>query len=85
MGYIGQLRPTVKLSRIEDFELNGKDWKYAEHLALKSKHATDAHYVKGIRAMENAAETWGDESNYFLKAAVQFAEEFDGWGGFESE
>ena len=30
----------------------------------------------------NAAETWGDDTNYYLKAAVKFAEEFDDWGGF---
>lgn len=32
--------------------------------------------------MKNAAETWGDEKQFFLKAAVKFATEFDGWGGF---
>lgn len=32
----------------------------------------------------NAAGTWGDKSDYYLKAAIKFAEEFDGWG-FESE
>jgi hypothetical protein len=26
--------------------------------------------------------TWGDHDEFFLKAAVKFAEEFDGWGGF---
>ncbi|GAB7348014.1 hypothetical protein MBLNU459_g5507t1 [Dothideomycetes sp. NU459] len=34
------------------------------------------------RAMKEAANTWGDESQYFLKAAVDFSEKFDGWGGF---
>jgi len=32
--------------------------------------------------MENAADTWGDKSGYYLKAAVKFADEFNGWGGF---
>lgn len=31
------------------------------------------------------AETWGDESGIFLKAAVKFAEEFEHWGGFGAE
>lgn len=36
----------------------------------------------GIRALKNAAETWGDDDQYYLKAATNFSQEFDGWGGF---
>lgn len=32
--------------------------------------------------MMNAAQTWGDDNQFYLKAAVKFAEGFDGWGGF---
>ena len=32
--------------------------------------------------MKEAANTWGDGDEFYLKAAVKFAEEFDGWGGF---
>lgn len=32
--------------------------------------------------MKEAANTWGDEDCYFLKAAVHFSEHFGGWGGF---
>lgn len=32
--------------------------------------------------MKEAAKTWGDESEYYLKAAVRFADEFEHWGGF---
>ena len=32
--------------------------------------------------MQDAAKTWPDDKRYFLKAAVRFATEFDGWGGF---
>jgi hypothetical protein len=35
------------------------------------------------RALKVAAQTWGDESQLYLKAAVRFASEFDSWGGFE--
>ena len=42
----------------------------------------DAHFVKGCRAMKNGAETWGDKDEWFLKCAVRFSGEFDGWGGF---
>jgi hypothetical protein len=33
------------------------------------------------RSMQEAAKTWGDEDEYFLKAAVKLSEEFNGWGG----
>jgi len=29
--------------------------------------------------MKTAAETFGDKSQYFLKAAVKFSDGFDGW------
>ena len=35
-----------------------------------------------LRALKEAAKTWGDDSEFFLKAAVKFADEFDDWGGF---
>jgi len=35
--------------------------------------------------MQEAANTWGDSDQYFLKAAVRFAEEFDHWGGFGNQ
>lgn len=38
----------------------------------------------GIRALKEAAETWGDESDFFLKAAVRFATDFTSWGGFSA-
>ncbi|KAL9053970.1 MAG: hypothetical protein Q9162_004460 [Coniocarpon cinnabarinum] len=79
MSYIGQLRPAINLKEIEDVDVKGKDWPYVNDLAINSRHATDAHYVKGLRAMMNAAETWGDASQFYLKAAVKFAEDFSGW------
>lgn len=35
--------------------------------------------------MKNISETWGDGSQYFEKAAVKFADEFEHWGGFSTE
>jgi hypothetical protein len=32
--------------------------------------------------MKVAAETWSDEGQFYLKAAVKFADEFENWGGF---
>jgi hypothetical protein len=80
--YICQLRPYIDVSRISDVELDGKDWKYVGHMALSGKYRLDAHYVKALRAMEEADNTWDDQDGYWLKAAVKFADEFRGWGGF---
>ncbi|BDD63501.1 hypothetical protein MAP00_008382 [Monascus purpureus] len=80
--YISQLRPEIDLDRIKSYELNGRDWDWAAGKAVKGDYYTDAHYVKAIRAFGEAARTWGDPEKRYLKAAVKFAEEFDGWGGF---
>ncbi|OCK80976.1 hypothetical protein K432DRAFT_381735 [Lepidopterella palustris CBS 459.81] len=80
--YIAQLRPDIKMEKINDYDLKGRDWKFVVDKALNSKHSLDAHFVKALRAMKVAAETWGDESKFYLKAAVKFADEFQNWGGF---
>ncbi|KAF2196285.1 hypothetical protein GQ43DRAFT_266023 [Delitschia confertaspora ATCC 74209] len=83
--YIAQTRPTIDLDAINGFKLEGRGWKYVVHEALSSPQSLDAHYVKALRAMKVAAETWGDEGyseQYYLKAAVKFAAEFKHWGGF---
>jgi len=46
--YIAQLRPTIELEKITDYGLKGRDWDFVNDKALNSKHATDAHYVKGL-------------------------------------
>ena len=38
-----------------------------------------------LRSMHVASETWGDDDQYYLKAAVKFADEFEHWGGFGTE
>ncbi|KAF2836371.1 hypothetical protein M501DRAFT_997136 [Patellaria atrata CBS 101060] len=80
--YITQLRPTIKLDRIEKYDLKGRDWKFVEHKALSSKWAFDAHYVKALRSMKEAAITWGDDGQFYLKASVKFADTFTNWAGF---
>jgi hypothetical protein len=35
--------------------------------------------------MKEISETWGDDSQYYEKAAVKFADEFEHWGGFSAE
>ncbi|KAL8987718.1 MAG: hypothetical protein Q9169_008664 [Polycauliona sp. 2 TL-2023] len=78
--YITQHRPEIILSSVSDFDLKGRGWEWVDKRAVEGKHALDAHFVKGLRAMRTAKETWGDEEGFYLKAAVRFGEEFDGWG-----
>ncbi|KAL8665329.1 MAG: hypothetical protein Q9202_002380 [Teloschistes flavicans] len=80
--YITQLRPEVRLTAVTDYDRKDKDWNWVNKKALQGEHALDAHYVKALRAMKAAAETWEDDDEFYLKAAVRFAEEFNGWGGF---
>lgn len=80
--YIAQLRPPIKVENILDYELKGRDWKWVESQAVGNKRSFDAHYVKALRAMKVAAQTWGDKEEFYLKAAVKLGEEFDGWDGF---
>ncbi|KAL9030567.1 MAG: hypothetical protein Q9196_001328 [Gyalolechia fulgens] len=80
--YIAQLRPEAVLTSVTDYDRKGRDWGWVDEQAVQGKHALDAHYVKALRAMKTAAETWGDGDEFYLKAAVKFTDEFDGWGGF---
>ncbi|KAF2682458.1 hypothetical protein K458DRAFT_59101 [Lentithecium fluviatile CBS 122367] len=96
--YIAQVRPGINLDTIKDYDLKGKNWKFVLDKALNSAHSLDAHFVKGkqrhysrlfcllaiaaLRSMKVASETWGDPEQYYLKAAVKFADEFGDWGGF---
>jgi hypothetical protein len=80
--FIAQLRPRINIDTIKLVELDSRDWKYVTNKALKGKYRTDAHYVKALRSMHEASTTWGDPNNFYLRAAVRFADEFEGWGGF---
>lgn len=81
--YVAQLRPAVNIQAIEGYDIHGKDWEWINKQAIDGKSALDAHFVKALRAMKEAAQTWGDEDSFYLKAAVKFASEFSGWGGFD--
>ncbi|KAJ8603171.1 hypothetical protein MRB53_042224 [Persea americana] len=72
-------RPKIDLSLIENVDKPEHGWKEAIHLAVDGEHSTDAHYVKAIRAMREAAQTWGDDDSFYLKAGTKFAKSFDGW------
>ncbi|KAI9831886.1 MAG: hypothetical protein M1819_004608 [Sarea resinae] len=82
--YTTQLTPHIDASLIPAYSLPaGKDtWTYLAHECLHGRWAKDAHFVKGVRALKVAAETWPHDADFYLHAAVKFAVEFDGWGGF---
>ncbi|KAH4350399.1 hypothetical protein HBH98_048540 [Parastagonospora nodorum] len=83
--YVAQMRPVVKKASGEQYDVKDKTWKHVVHNALEGPHSKDAHYVKTLRSLKTCAETWGDENKNYLAAAVKFADEFDGWGGFGAE
>lgn len=82
---MSQARPPINLDSVANVDLQGRDWSWVDKQALEAKQSSDEHYVKGLRAMKEAAQTWGDKDLFQLKAAVRLAAEFDGWGGFGSE
>ncbi|KAI0161709.1 hypothetical protein GGR52DRAFT_582296 [Hypoxylon sp. FL1284] len=77
--YISFLRPKIDPDYINPGDVAGKQWNYVENKALNGPYATDAHYVKVIRAIKEAARTWGDVHERYLAAAVRFADDFQGW------
>lgn len=81
--YISQLRPKIS-DDIEEKPVPGKGWKYVEDRAVNGEWATDSHYVKALRAMREAAFTWGDVHERYLVSATKFADDFHGWTGFGS-
>ncbi|KAI1609937.1 hypothetical protein EDD36DRAFT_60605 [Exophiala viscosa] len=77
--YITQSRPLIKKEYVTEYDLQGRNWDFVTDKALHGKHKFDAHFVKGCRAMLEAERTWGGQDEYWLKAAVKFADEFPGW------
>ncbi|OTA97321.1 hypothetical protein M434DRAFT_392040 [Hypoxylon sp. CO27-5] len=76
--YIAVLRPKIDPDNIGSGD--GKtQWDYVEDKALNGPYATDAHFVKVVRAIKEAARTWGDVHERYLNAAVRFADDFQGW------
>lgn len=78
--YIAELRPTIDEDYVPWPEGSAaKTWAYAEDKALNSRWATDAHFVKAVRALREAANTWGDVHERYLASAVRLVDDFEGW------
>ncbi|KAI0508594.1 cell cycle checkpoint protein RAD17 [Xylaria bambusicola] len=71
--------PKIDPDNIKPTDVAGKQWNYVEDKALNSAYSTDAHFVKAIRAIKEAAKTWGDVHEHYLAAAVRFVDDFEGW------
>ncbi|CRK14195.1 hypothetical protein BN1708_017237 [Verticillium longisporum] len=76
--YAAMGRPRIDEDNVQPVP-QGRGWAHVEHEALHSRHASDAHYVKAIRAIKEAARTWGDVHERYLAAAVTFVAGFEGW------
>ncbi|KAK5628117.1 hypothetical protein RRF57_003832 [Xylaria bambusicola] len=63
--------PKIDPDNIKPTDVSGKQWNYVEDKALNSAYSTDAHFVKAIRAIKEAAKTWGDVHEHYLAAAVR--------------
>jgi hypothetical protein len=47
--YIAQTRPRLdSSSKVDEYDVKGRDWKHVVHSALTGPHSKDAHYVKGM-------------------------------------
>ncbi|EER28726.1 hypothetical protein CPC735_039900 [Coccidioides posadasii C735 delta SOWgp] len=82
--YIAELRPQFNASSInaiKDYDLEGRDWNWVSQHALHHKMSTSAHYIKPLRTMREAEKTWADREFFYLRAALKFIDEFQGWGG----
>ncbi|KAM5436921.1 putative HECT-type E3 ubiquitin transferase [Microsporum canis] len=80
--YIAQLRPKIEINDIGCYNREGKDWDWVDKQALTNEMAVSPHYIKPLRTLKEAAKTWGDDDEFFLRAAVKFVDTFDGFGGF---
>ncbi|KAI1150505.1 cell cycle checkpoint protein RAD17 [Nemania diffusa] len=65
--------PKIDPDYIKPGDVAGKQWNYVEDKVLNGAYSTDAHFVKAVRAMREAARTWGDVHEHYLAAAVRLA------------
>lgn len=80
--FICQQRPTFSIEQIESIELDGRGWDWVKKTAAAHPGRFDVHFFKVVRAPMAFKKTFGDKNNFYLKAAVKFLDEFQGWTGF---
>ncbi|KAL1901851.1 hypothetical protein Sste5346_001554 [Sporothrix stenoceras] len=77
--YVAVGRPIVDQDNIPPDYRKTKGWTYVEQQAVSSRWSTDEHYIKTLRAIKDAARTWGDIQDRYLNAAVWFSDDFEDW------
>lgn len=77
--YVAQLRPEIDFDVIEGCDTQDKNWEWVKRQALKSPYATDAYFLQTLRVLKELGEAWQDPEEYYLRAAVKFVDDFDGW------
>lgn len=80
--YILQLRIPFDIESIESTQVAGRDWDWVRETALQHKWALDEHFFKVVRSLQELHATYGDKGGFYLKAAIKFVTEFNGWEGF---
>lgn len=80
--YILQKRLPFSVEKIEAVDAKGRDWKWVTDNALSHRWALDDHFFKVVRALKAFAETYGEKEGFYLKAAIKYLDEFNGWEGF---
>ncbi|KAJ2897290.1 hypothetical protein MKZ38_004801 [Zalerion maritima] len=77
--YVANLRPKIDPGYIDPGSHKSEIWTYVEDKAVNGPWATDAHFVKAVRAMREMSRTWGDVHERYLYAAIRFVDDFEGW------
>jgi Questin oxidase-like len=80
--YILQKRLPFGIEEIESVETNSRDWNWVTENTLKHRWALDDHFFKVVRATKAFAETYGEKNGFYLRAAIKYVTEFNGWEGF---
>ncbi|KAK9477326.1 hypothetical protein V1514DRAFT_334122 [Lipomyces japonicus] len=83
LTYLTSQRPVVSQAKLLEYHDSGHEarlnWQHVTELALSGKWRHDAHYVKAIRALKTLDEIHNHQDPVYLRQAVFFATEFNGW------
>ncbi|KAK9237610.1 hypothetical protein V1525DRAFT_456651 [Lipomyces kononenkoae] len=82
LAYISTQRPKVDQEKVLSYDgvpEKHRNWDYVVDMALTGKMKDDAHYVKAIRALKTLAGLYPASSDLYLREAVLFATEADGY------
>ncbi|KAK3068650.1 hypothetical protein LTR53_013617 [Teratosphaeriaceae sp. CCFEE 6253] len=91
LAYIHQQRPSIKPEILEQTPLSAgsrdPEWRRLRETALgaTTERGFDPHFTKELRTLWEFSKIWPGEEQMFLKAAVRFEHDFDGWTGYGRE